>query len=58
MSSVKPLHIYPLNFVWMFLGLTSIKFVEIGVSPLYFLELLIILCIYLPILKKKQKKPR
>ena len=32
-SSLKPLHGFTLNFVWMFLGWSPNKFVKIGVLP-------------------------
>ena len=41
-SSLKPLHGFASNFVWMFLG-----FVKIGVLPLFFMELWVILCNFL-----------
>ena len=34
-SSLEPLHGFNSNFVWMFLGWTSTKFVKIGVVPLF-----------------------
>ena len=37
------------NFVWMFLGWTSTKFVKTGVLPLFFKELWVILCNFWPI---------
>ena len=51
-SSLKPLHGFASNFVWMFLGWTPTKFVKIVVLPLFFLELWVILCDFWPILKK------
>ena len=51
-SSLKPLHGFASNFVWMFLGWTPTKFVKIGVLPLFFMELWVILCNFWPILKK------
>ena len=51
-SSLKPLHRFASNFVWMFLGWTPTKFVKIGVLPLFFMELSVILCNFWPILKK------
>ena len=42
-SSLKPLHRFASNFVWMFLGWTPTKFVKIGVLPLFFMELWVIL---------------
>ena len=35
-SSLKPLHGFASNFVWMFLGWTPTKFVKIRVLPLFF----------------------
>ena len=32
-SSLKPLHGFASDFVWMFLGWTPTKFVKIGVQP-------------------------
>ena len=37
--SLKPLHGFASNFVWMFLGWTPTKFVKMGVLPLFFMEL-------------------
>ena len=37
-SSLKPLHGFASNFVWMFLWWTPTKFVKIGVLPLFFME--------------------
>ena len=51
-SSLKPLHGFASNFVWMFLGWTPTKFVKIGVLPLFFMELWVILCNFWPNLKK------
>ena len=51
-SSLKPLHRFASNVVWMFLGWTPTKFVKIGVLPLFFMELWVILCNFWPILKK------
>ena len=45
------------NFVWMFLGCTPTKFVKIGVLPLFFMELWVILFNVWPILKKSSIKP-
>ena len=42
-SSLEPLHGFASNFVWMFLGWTPTKFVQIGVQPLS-MELWVILC--------------
>ena len=55
-SSLKPLHGFATNFVWMFLGWTLTKFVKIRVLPLFFMELWVILCNYWPILKKSSIK--
>ena len=54
-SPLKPLHGFASNFVWMFLGWTSTKFVKIGVLPLFFMKLWVILCNFWPILKKSVK---
>ena len=43
-SSLKPLHGFASNFVWMFLGWTPSEFVKIGVLPLFSMELWVILC--------------
>ena len=43
-SSLEPLHGFASNFVGMFLGWTPTKFVKIGVLPLFFMELWVILC--------------
>ena len=51
-SSLEPLHGFASKFVWMFLGWTPTMFVKIGVLPLFFMELWVILCNFLPILKK------
>ena len=56
-SSLKLLHGFASNFVWMFLGWTPTKFVKIGVLPLFFIELWVILCNFWPILKKSSIKP-
>ena len=56
-SSLKPPHRFASNFVWMFLGWTPTKFVKIGVLPLFFMELWVILCNFWPILKKSSIKP-
>ena len=56
-SPLKPLHGFASNFVWMFLGWTPTKFVKIGVLPLFFMELWVILCNFWPILKKSSIKP-
>ena len=47
-SSLKPLHGFASNFVWMFLGWTPTKFVKIESK----MELWVILCNFWPILKK------
>ena len=39
------------NFVWMFPGWTPTKFVKIGLLPLFFMELWVILRNFWPILK-------
>ena len=51
-TSLEPLHGFASNFVWMFLWWTPTKFVKIGVLPLFFMELWVILCNFWPILKK------
>ena len=56
-SSLKPLHGFASNFVWMFLWWTPTKFVKIGVLPLFFMDLWVILCNFWPILKKSSIKP-
>ena len=55
-SSLKPKHRFASNFVWMFLEWTPTKVTKIGVLPLFKMELLITLCIFLPILRFKKKK--
>ena len=57
LTSLKPLHRFASNFVWMFLWWTPTKFVKIGVLPLFFMELWAILCNFWPILKKSSIKP-
>ena len=54
-SSLKLLHGFTSNLVLMFLGWTPTKFFKIGVLPLFFMELWVILCNFLPILKKSIK---
>ena len=56
-TSLKPLHGFTSNFVWMFLGWTPTKFVKLRVLPLFFMELWVILCNFWPILKKSSIKP-
>ena len=51
-SSLEPLQGFASNFVWMFLEWTPTKLLKIGVLPLFFMELLVILCFFWPILKK------
>ena len=51
-STLEPLHGFASNFVWMFLGWTPTKFVKIGMLPIFFMELWVILYIFLPMLKK------
>ena len=53
-SSLKPLHGFASNFVWMFLGWTPTKFGKIRVLPLFFMELWVIVW---PILRKSSIKP-
>ena len=50
-SSLKPLHGFASNFVWMFLWWTPTKFVKIGVLPLFFMELWVICAIFGQFLK-------
>ena len=54
-TSLEPLQGFCSNFVWMFLGWTSTKFVKIGVLPLFFMELWVISCNFWPILKNSIK---
>ena len=56
-SSLKTLHGFASNYVWMFLSWTPTKFVKIKVLPLFFMELWVILCNFWPILKKSSIKP-
>ena len=51
-ATLKPLHGFASNFVWMFLGWTPTKFVKIGVLLPLSMELWVILCNFWPILKK------
>ena len=51
-SSLEPLHRFASNLVWMFLGWTPTKFIKIGVLPLFFRVLWVILCNFWPILKE------
>ena len=51
-SSLEPLHTFASNFVRMFLGWTPTNCVKIGVLPLFFIELWVIVCNFWPILKK------
>ena len=51
-SSLELLHGLASNFVWMFLAWTTTKFVKIGMLPLFFMELQVILCNFWPILRK------
>ena len=51
-SSLKPLHGFASNAVWMFLWCTPTKFVKIGVLPIFFMELWVILSNFWLILKK------
>ena len=51
-SSLEPLHGFASNFVLMILGWALTKFVNIGVLPLFFIELWVILCNFWLILKK------
>ena len=43
LTSLEPLQGFASNFVWMFLGWTPTNFVKIGVLPLFFMELWVIL---------------
>ena len=56
LTSLEPLHEFASNFVWMFLGWTLTKFVQIGVQPLS-MELWVILCNFWSILRKSSIKP-
>ena len=56
-SSLKPLHGFASNFVWMFLRCTPTKFLKMGVLPLFFMELWVIVCNFWPILRKSSIKP-
>ena len=51
-SSLKPLHGFAPNFVWIFPRWTPTKSVKIVVLPLFFMELWVILYNFWPILKK------
>ena len=51
-SFLEPLHVFASNFVWMLLVWIPTKFVKIGVLPLFFMELWVILCNLWLILKK------
>ena len=51
-TSLKPLHGFASNFVWIFPRWTPTKFVKIVVLPLFFMELWVILYNFWPILKK------
>ena len=55
-SSLEPLHGFASNFALMFLRWTPSKFVKIGVLPLFFMELWVIVCNFWPILKKSSIK--
>ena len=50
-TSLKLKHILASNRVWMFPGLTPTTFVKFGMLPLLEIELLVILCNLLPILR-------
>ena len=52
-TSLKQRHGFASNSVWMFLGWTPTKLVKIGVLPLFKIEFLVILCIFLPSLRFK-----
>ena len=45
-SSLESLQGFASNFVWMFLGGTPTKFVQMGVLPLYYMELCVILWVF------------
>ena len=54
---LEPLHGLTPHFVWMFLMWTPTQCVKIGVLPLLFMELWVILCNFWPILKTSSIKP-
>ena len=54
-SFLEPLHGFASNFVWMFLWWTPTKFLKIGVLPIFFMELWVILCNFWLILEKSIK---
>ena len=56
-SFPETLHGFASNFVWMFLWWSPTKFLKIGVLPVFFMELWVILCNFWPILKKSSIKP-
>ena len=56
LTSLKPLHGFASNFVLMFLRWAHSNIVKIGVLSLFFMELLVILCNFWPILKKSSIK--
>ena len=51
-SCLEPLHGFASNFVLMFLWWTPTTVLKIGVLPVFFMELWVILCNFWPILKK------
>ena len=57
LTSLELLHGFASNFVWMFPGWNPDKFIKIGVLPLLFMKLWVILCNFWPILKKSSRKP-
>ena len=57
LTSLEPLHGFASNFMLMFLGWTHTKFVKIGVLPLFFMELRVILCNFWPINKSSPIQP-
>ena len=50
-SSLEQLHGFASNFVLLFLRWAPTKIVKIGVLPLFFMELWVVLCNFWPILK-------
>ena len=57
MTSLKPKHKFASNFVRMFLGWTPTKFVKVGLLPIFFMELWVILCNFWPIIVFFSLKP-
>ena len=56
LTSLKPIYFKFCVDVSSRLGWTPTKFVEIGVLPLFKMELLVILCIFWPICRFEKKK--